>query len=204
MGTRSHRTERCQRCILHLTDCICAEIPELSLHTRVVLVMHHKERYRTTNTGGLALEALSNHRWLMHGLRDDPADLRPLVEEGRRELLLFPSDDARVLTPELVAEDPRPVTLVVPDGNWRQASKAARRIPGADQFANVVLPEGPPTRYQLRHEPVAGGLATFEAIARAIGILESPEAQLRLETLFDEWVRRTLATRGNPAWTPAS
>lgn len=196
MGTRSHRTERCERCRLHLSDCICADIPVLDLRTRVVLVMHHKERHRTTNTGALALEALTNHRFLMHGLRDHPADLRPLVEDGRRELLLFPSDDARVLTPELVADDPRPVTLVVPDGNWRQASRAARRLPGADQFANVVLPEGPATRYRLRHEPVEGGLATFEAIARAIGILESPEAQTSLETLFDEWVRRTLVTRG--------
>src|SRR5262249_51337167 len=45
-------------------------------------------------------------------------------------------------------------------------------------------------------EPLDGGLATFEAIARAIGALESPEAQARMEAAFASVVRVTLAARG--------
>jgi len=40
------------------------------------------------------------------------------------------------------------------------------------------------------------GLATFEAIARAIGVLESADAQARLEAAFARVVAITLASRG--------
>jgi DTW domain-containing protein YfiP len=62
----------------------------------------------------------------------------------------------------------------------------------------VTLPDGPPTRYRLRREPREGGLATFEAIARALGILESTEVQAQLEAVFERMVAETLATRGAP------
>jgi tRNA pseudouridine65 synthase len=176
--------------------CLCAEIPRLALATRVVLVMHHREVPRTTATGPLALRALTNAELHVHGARDAPLDLTSLHGEDRRVMLLFPSDAARPLTPELLAEDRRPVTLVVPDGNWRQASRAARRIPGLAQAEPVVLAEGAPSGYRLRREPKEGGLATFEAIARALGVLESADVQVQLETLFSQMVERTLDTRG--------
>jgi DTW domain-containing protein YfiP len=39
-------------------------------------------------------------------------------------------------------------------------------------------------------------LATFEAIARALGVLESAAVQARLEHVFHLMVERTLASRG--------
>jgi DTW domain-containing protein YfiP len=86
--------------------------------------------------------------------------------------------------------------MIVPDGSWRQASKARRRIPGLDAAECVTLPPGPPTRYRLRREPKDGGLATFEAIARVLGILESAAVQAELEAFFERMVETTLATRG--------
>jgi tRNA pseudouridine65 synthase len=87
------------------------------------------------------------------------------------------------------------VTLVVPDGSWGQAKRAAKRIPGMAQAEMVVLAAGSPTAYRLREEPKLGGLATFEAIARALGVLESPAIQAQLEGLFATMVERTLSTR---------
>jgi hypothetical protein len=43
------------------------------------------------------------------------------------------------------------------------------------------------------------GLATFEAIARAFGILESPDVQVALERVFAAMVERTLWARGQIA-----
>ena len=179
--------------------CLCVEIPRLELATRVVLVMHHREVPRTTATGPLALRALANGELHVHGARDAALDLTSLHGQGRRVMLLFPGDGALPLTPELLAADRRPVTLVVPDGNWRQASRAAKRIPGLAQAESVALVEGAPSRYRLRRELREGGLATFEAIARALGILESADVQARLEELFSLMVERTLDTRGRPS-----
>ncbi len=157
--------------------------------------MHHREQNRPTATAPLAMRALPNHAWLIHGRQNSPVDLREHVGPKRRGLLLFPAEDARPLTPELLAEDSRPVSLVVPDGSWRQASKAARRLPGIETLQAVTLRPGAMSRYRLRREPRADGLATFEAIARAFGVLEGPAIQDRLETLFEAWTEQMLQMR---------
>ena len=184
---------------MHVDRCICAHTPHLTLSTRIVLVMHRRELAKPTATGPLALRALANSELRVHGHQDRPVDLRDLHTGERRVLALYPSEDARPLGPALRLADDRPITVIVPDGSWRQAQKALRRIPGLDQAERVTLPAGPPTRYRLRREPKAGGLATFEAIARVLGILESPEVQTTLEAFFDQMVEATLATREQAA-----
>ena len=70
---------------------------------------------------------------------------------------------------------------------------------------NVTLPPGPPTRYRLRRTPHAGALSTFEAIARALAILEYPEIEEPLMRALDLFVERTLVLRGGiPATTNSS
>lgn len=202
MGTRSKRAERCSTCRMHLQACLCAGLPRLALQTRVVLVMHHKEDDKTTATGPLALACLTNSERRLHGLRDAALDLRTLHEEGRRVLLLFPAEGARPISAELLAEDPRPVTLVVPDGNWGQARRIPRRVPGLGEAECVTLPDGPPSAWGVRFEPVSGGLSTFEAIARALGALESRQAQAALESVFERMVEATLGARGQAGRIP--
>jgi DTW domain-containing protein YfiP len=60
----------------------------------------------------------------------------------------------------------------------------------------VILPDLGQTTYRLRTEPREQGLATYEAISRALGILEGPELQAQLDRLFDAMVESTLSTRG--------
>ncbi|WP_041245304.1 tRNA-uridine aminocarboxypropyltransferase [Geotalea uraniireducens] len=198
MGSRSKRSERCPRCRMHVPLCICRSIPRYALDTRLVLVMHHREHIKTTATGPLALEALPNSELRIHGHRDRPLDFSDLDIPDRRTLLLYPGDDVPVLSRSLLEQDNRPVTLVVPDGNWRQASRMGRRLPGLEHAEMVRLPEGPLTRWGIRREAHPQGLATFEAIARALGIIESPAVQAGMEDLFRLMVQTTLHSRGCP------
>lgn len=71
-----------------------------------------------------------------------------------------------------------------------------RRLPGLGHAEMVRLPEGPPTQWGIRRENHPQGLATFEAIARALGIIESPAVQAGLEELFRLMVRKTLDASG--------
>lgn len=171
-------------------------MPRYCLATRVVLVMHHREYPKTTATGPLALEILPNSELRIHGERDLPLDLSDLDTPERRTLLLYPGDDVPVLSRELLERDKRPVTLVVPDGTWRQASRMGRRLPGLGHAEMVRLPPGPPTEWGVRRENHPQGLATFEAIARALGIIESSAVQSGMEELFRLMVRHTLGARG--------
>lgn len=177
--------------------CICPSIPRYDLPTRIVLVMHHREWIKTTATGPLALEALPNSELRIHGYPDRPLDFSDLDIPERRTLLLFPGEDVPVLGRGLLDQDDRPITLVVPDGTWRQASRMGRRLPGLDHAEMVRLPKGAPTEWGLRREYHPDGLATFEAIARALGIIESPAVQTGLEELFRLMVQRTRQSRGD-------
>jgi len=184
---------------MHQARCFCEHIPQIDVRTRLALVMHRRERQKVTATGPLALTALRNSELHIHGQIDVALDLRHLhgeVGDERRVLVLFPCEGARPLNRSLIEEDTRPITLVVPDGNWRQASRIPNRVPGLEHAARVVLPAGPSSRWGVRRETRPEGLATFEAIARAFGVLEGAAVQGQLEELFTRLVNATFAAKG--------
>jgi DTW domain-containing protein YfiP len=198
MSRRDNAAARCPQCRMLGALCICALIPAppLATRTRLVLIIHRFEARKPTNTGLLAARCLANSEVLERGHAHAPSEALA-IPPGTRPLLLFPHEGAPLLA--AVADDDRPVTLIVPDGNWRQAAKVRHRVPGLDQIPCVVLPPGPPTRYRLRSEPVDGGLATFEAISRAIAILEGDRGTAiaaALDQVFTVMVERTLWARG--------
>lgn len=179
---------------MHLSLCICSLIPRVETRTRLVLVMHKDEQRKPTNTGHLAAKALVNSQTVIRGVEGKPE--APLTWPADSEpVLLFPATDAVPLEPP--APNAPPVTLIVPDGNWRQAAKVRQRVPGLKDIRCVTLPVGPATTYRLRTETQPNGLATIEAIARAFGILEGPAVQAALEEIFQVMVERTLWIRGS-------
>lgn len=194
MPGRTHSTARCTVCRMYWPLCLCSEIAPRSVSTRLIVVMHCREAQLTTNTAHLACLMLPNSEIRLRAGRYEPA--RGLVHPDTSAALLFPSDDAVELTPELARSLPRPLTLFVPDGSWKQARKVHTREPELRSVLRVKLPPGPPSRYRLRHSPHAMNLSTFEAIARAMGVLESPTLQQEMETLFLKMVERTLWSRG--------
>jgi DTW domain-containing protein YfiP len=178
---------------MHGSLCVCALIPRIETRTRLVLFIHRREDRKSTNTGRLATECLPNSEIFVRGNADQPSD--PFVAPaGSQPLFLFPHEGATKLT-EFVVPD-RPVTLIVPDGTWRQASKVRHRVPGLADVPCVWLPPSDPSMYRLRAEAHEQGLATLEAIARAMEILEGPHVRAGLELVFRAMVERTLWSRG--------
>jgi DTW domain-containing protein len=171
-------------------------IPRLESQTRVIILMHTCEEVLTTNTARLTAKALVNSEIRIHGRKDQRMSTEGLVEPGRTSLLLYPSPGSAELTQEFAARLSGPVNLLVPDANWRQTTKFVRREPCLSGIPHVRLPPGPPSEYRLRTQRNEQNLCTLEAIARAIGILESRETQASLERLLRVLVERTLWSRG--------
>jgi DTW domain-containing protein len=194
--SRRDNLERCAACAMHETLCICALVPRLATRTRLALIVHYREERKPTNTGQLAARCLERSSIAIVGDRARP--LEPVqASAAEQPVLLFPAGDAVPVTD--FAASARPVVLIVPDGNWRQASKFRKRIPGLDAMPCAVLPDAGPSDYRLRAEPHAGGLATFEAIARALRILEGeagPAIEAAMLAVFRVMVERTLWLRG--------
>jgi DTW domain-containing protein YfiP len=179
--------------------CVCALIPspKLQTRTRVVLFIHRYEDRKPTNTGRLATECLANSEVFVRG--HDAAPSAPFVcDASSRPVLLFPHEDAKPLSTPAPGDPP--VTLIVPDGTWRQASKVRKRVPGLRDLPCASVPLGPPSIYRLRSEARATGLATIEAIARALDILEGAPrgrgVRQALERVFRAMVDGTLRSRG--------
>ena len=195
MVWRKKYWDRCERCHMLTALCLCPVIPQIITRTKLVLVIHHRETRRTTNTGRLAALTLQNSEVLIRGNVDQPLSPKSLICEDRQHLLLYPHEKSQELTKEYLAQFKKPITLVVPDGNWRQARKIGRREPALVEIPWVKLPSGKPSEYLLRHEPMEEGLATIEAIARAFGIIESEESETALYDIFKIMVERTLKSR---------
>ncbi|MEO5668738.1 MAG: tRNA-uridine aminocarboxypropyltransferase [Bdellovibrionota bacterium] len=198
--TRRRKPEaRCDICRMRQEICICPEIAAFKRRwqprTRVTVLMHHREENLTTNTAHLASLLLPCCEIHLRGEIGKSIDPSLILKSGESPLLLYPSQDAIVLTPELVAALPHPVTLIVPDGSWRQASKVAKREAFLKDVPKVVLSPDAPSRYRLRREPKEEGLGTFEAIARAVGVVEGRALRAELEKVFEEMVERTLRSR---------
>jgi len=186
----------CQICFLHLGLCICHLIPKLDLKTRLCLVIHAKELKRTTNTGRLALEALVNSEMRIRGADTTPMDLSNLLIDRYRTVLFYPSDEAVELNAEFMSQDARPVQLIVPDGNWRQASKVHYRHKELSKVPRVMIRAPNLSQYYLRVETTAEGMATLQAIAEAMGVIEGPQVKDQLMKLYEAKLQATLIGRG--------
>lgn len=196
---------RCPSCRMHQELCICGHLPRLETSTRVCLLMHAQEKDKTSNTGRLAHLCLPNSEIRYRGLRDgSPLDLSGLVGPDHETWMLYLSPDSVELNEELVASAKKPVRLLVLDGTWSQASRLGSKLlrePKLEGVKRVKLRIQPekPSEYKLRTEHHPDGMATFEAIARALGVLEKergPGVQEKLEAAFRLMNERVLFTRG--------
>ena len=192
-------THRCGNCRLTLTTCVCADAPRVDTRATIVLVMHFREWRRASNTGHFARLAMPERCHIrLHGLPHQPVNLDEFTND-QPTLALYPGLGAKILTPELLQSLPGPPTLLVPDGNWTQARNMMRRIPAMAAALPVCLP-GPTSgaRWRPRRNAFPDRMATFEALAEAIGVIEGAAAQDKLLEFFWRAADRMLTLRGYP------
>ena len=182
----------CVACRLRWVACVCPDAPRLSLSTRILVVMHASEWGRSSNTGHLARLALTNSDVRVHGRRGRAMSEAGIDADSSSTLVLFPGRGGRSLTADLLADLPRPFTLIVPDGNWNQTKNMMRRLPML-QSARSVLLDAPRNEFDFsRRNVYAERRSTFEAIAQALGVLEGPATEARLLDFY----RQVLDRRG--------
>lgn len=173
----------CDICGLNPSYCICNTLSPLSLKTRIDLIVHYKELKRTSNTGKLIKVLLENHKVWVRGEKDNELDHKKILDSDYSPVLLFPSEDAVLATQKSlkILTKNKPLQVLVPDGNWRQASKVHYRVSDFDHIPRVTLPEESADRGRLlRKETKTEGMSTLEAIAHLLGLLEGPEVKEHL------------------------
>jgi DTW domain-containing protein YfiP len=182
---------KCPRCLF--AACLCGELPVIATRTRIVIVRHHLERYRSSNSGRLAHLSLPNSEIIEHGGREGIARV-PALDRG---WLLFPEG-------EPISDRPDVGTLVVLDATWSQARRMFRKVDGVRGLPILRLPDAPMPAARLRAAPGPGRVSTLEAIARALRIIEGDSPAAALEAVFSlavdraEQSGRRIAARNAP------
>jgi len=193
-------TNRCERCFLPRTLCLCHALPSVVTRTRVVILRHHKELWKVSNTARLAALALPQAELHDYGGPDSRLDEVALRAPGT--FVLFPDG------PEPSREPPAAEVrqLLVLDGSWPQARRMSQRMEVLRGLPRLVLPPPPPTSVRLRQPLRADGMSTLEAIAGALELLEGPAVSGPLYALHALSVARVLASRGRPGqpWHPGT
>lgn len=184
---------RCERCTRPQRHCLCPLIPSLPSLTQVLILQHPDEQRHALNTARLAELGLLN-AYLKVG--EVFADLQQLLSDDYRACLLFPGEQAQQLPLASVAEDDRPLLLVVPDGTWRKARKLLHLNPLLAELPRVCLPTGLQSRYRLRKAPGEGALATIEAIVVALNLQEAPACFDQLLRPFEALIEGQIAAMG--------
>ena len=178
---------RCERCLLLQEWCLCARVPRVEVQTQLIIIRHWKERLRTSNTARMVQAAIPTTIILDYGAPGaelDPAAL-PLSEAS----LLFPGE---------TTQSPALKTLIIVDGSWPQARRMVQRIPGLASLPKTSVSPLPVPPRRLRRPPQPEGMATIEAIARALDRLEGPGTGAPLDLLFDDMVETMNRLRGRP------
>ena len=223
-GPASDAPARCPQCRLFQFDCLCGLIPRIETRTRVVVVLHQLEDHKPSNTGRLAHRCLPNSEIVIRGdperarqvhlarqaarvgqggpapvpmaavpVEPPPPPRWPDWTAHGDPVLLFPHPDAVPL--ERWRDHPRPLTLIVPDGTWGQGQRVRHRTPGLADIPCAAISRPEPSNYRLRTASDPRRLATLEAIAEALGILEGDEPRRQLLAIFDVMVQRSLRAR---------
>jgi DTW domain-containing protein YfiP len=160
-------------------------VPTVATRTRIIIVRHHLEQHRSSNTARLAHLALPNSEIVDHGGFGGLAKL-PELENA---WLLYPLGEPTLTTPV----EP-PAQLVVLDASWSQARRMYRKLPAVRGLPILRLPDVPMAVARLRESPGPGQVSTIEAIAAALRVLEGDAQATPLERLFALAVERARAT----------
>lgn len=182
---------RCKRCWIREEFCLCPWVPTVRPRTRLVLVRHEREAFKSTGTARIAQLALPDAALLDYG--EDPGPARDALR-GQLEgaALLFPPSTGEAF----VAAHPPLRTLVVLDGTWRQARRMLKRLPELSALPRLVLPQKSEPPLRLRESSAPGARSTLEAVADALELLEGEALAEPLHRLHALMVERVFRARG--------
>jgi DTW domain-containing protein len=186
--TASDLPGRCPRCWIRLEFCVCTVTPTVATVTRVLVVRHERESWKSTGTARVAQLALPNFEFVDYG--DDPNEANARLPELQGGVVLFPSEQ-----PAPWPSTP-PSVLVVLDGTWRQTRRMASRLPKLSALPKVQLTTAPRRMLRLRDTTFDEGRSTLEAIADALELLEGPHVAAPLHRLHADYVERVFKARG--------
>ncbi len=201
---RGKDIKRCPRCFIKPDLCICEFRAETTCGCDVVLLLHHDEVFKPTNTGRLIADILPKQTHAVEWARTQcPAPLAALLKDPARYcVLVFPGGDpGNTLSPgqalELAHSPKQTLTLILLDGTWRQACRMARLSNYLAPIPRLAIPRSV-GGYAVRQAHRQGQLSTAEAGASALELCGQTDAATRIRKYFQVFNLHYAQMRGRP------
>lgn len=179
--------DRCPRCRCAPRWCICSGHEDIGCPVAVDVLIHQSEQFRPTSTGRLIQRVVAGAGTHVYQ-RNAPPTRDAIARPGHELWILHPRGEPVPAMPTT------PVQVLLLDGNWREAAAMARTVAGWGRM--VRLPDGAPSRYELRSTPHVGTYATAEALMVLLETIGAAEPAARLRRQFELHVYAGLRTRG--------
>ncbi|GAA4894687.1 tRNA-uridine aminocarboxypropyltransferase [Ferrimonas pelagia] len=194
-NARGATVVRCPRCQIAQDHCCCPWARPGQSPLRFVLLMHHKEPMKPTNTGRLIAEILPDTlAFCWDRTEPDPNLLTLLADPRYQPMVVFPATHAepsQVI--ETIADTPgKQPLLILLDGTWKQA----RRMFQSDYLAKLPVlsidPEAA-SQYKLRSAAHPHQLATAEVAAQVLALGGDQRNAQALDAYFQVFSQRYYA-----------
>jgi len=209
------RIERCARCRLIPSHCMCHLRPVLSVPPQghrpaaVCLIMAPFEALKPSNTGWLIADVLpETQAFVWSRVQVEPGLLALLADPQWQPFVVFPgefADPGREVVTELVpfladaAQPPesrvkRPLFILL-DGTWSEARKMFRKSPYLAQLPVLSLQPEQLSRYRLRRSHHEHHFCTSEVAALCLALAGDEVAAQTLEAYLDVFSSRYLRAK---------
>ncbi len=208
------RIERCARCRLIPSHCMCHLRPVLRLPPQghrpaaVCLIMAPFEALKPSNTGWLIADVLpETQAFVWSRVQVEPGLLALLADPQWQPYLVFPGEfaqDRQVLSePEPVPEPvaaggaapaKRPLFVLL-DGTWSEVCKMFRKSPYLARLPVLSLQPEQLSRYRLRRSHHEHHFCTSEVAALCLALAGDEVAAQTLEAYLDVFSSRYLRAK---------
>jgi DTW domain-containing protein YfiP len=203
----SPRKERCPRCRLIPSHCMCALRPAVSTRAAVCLIMAEFEPLKPSNTGWLIADVVpETYAFGWSRMDVDPALLALLADPRWQPYVVFPGEFAepgRVATELLpdacdAAPGRRPLFILL-DGTWSEARKIFRKSPYLEGYPVLSLRPAQLSRYKLRRSTREHHFCTSEVASLCLALAGDLHAAQMLEAYLDVFSDRYLRAKQSVA-----
>lgn len=197
---RGNRLRRCQRCLLALTQCLCASIAPQTARSHFCLVMFDSEPLKPSNTGRLIADILPDTSAFLWSRTEPPAALLDLITCGDfQPMVVFPHTFVQPPRPVLTAPPAtgKPPLFIMLDGTWAEARKMFRKSPYMDALPVISVDLSITSAYRLRESHGEGQYCTAEVAAALLELAGDHQAQAALTQHFHNFREGYLAGKAN-------
>ena len=197
----------CEHCGKPESACLCVWIKPQINHLAVVVLQHPDEQNKAIGTARLVELGLKRAK-IVSGLGFDQAEIMALLSDlsAFRPLLLYPKaldhslphfvldfeTEHFSVPPLLNAYD----SLILLDGTWRNTRELLHVNHWLKTLPTLAIKHSESSRYRIRQAKKAGALATIEAVAKVLSVLDETHQAEQLLLPFEKMIEFQIARMG--------